>query len=192
MSRVFDFFCALAGLVLLLPVFFFIALAVKLSDGGPILYRQQRAGKDFQPFWLLKFRTMVVGADRSGLLTAQRDSRVTRIGGFLRKYKLDELPQLFNVLTGSMQFVGPRPEVPKYVERFRREYASLLSEPPGITDPASIAFRAEETLLTSSYVEEQYIAEILPQKLKLSMEYQNRRGFWSDLRIIWQTLVGVA
>jgi len=141
MQRTFDFICAAVGLPLLLPLLAAIALAIKVCDGGPVFYAQLRVGKDFKNFHLLKFRTMVPEADRHGLLTAPEDARVTRVGKFLRAWKLDELPQLLNVLMGDMQFVGARPEVERYVQQFPREYGVLLKDRPGITDPASLAYR---------------------------------------------------
>lgn len=191
-TRLFDLFSAALGLIFLSPVLLAIACAIKAEGSGPIFYCQERIGKNFRPFWLFKFRTMLVGADKSGLLTAQHDARITRVGTFLRRYKLDELPQLFNVLKGDMRIVGPRPEVPKYVEMFRPQYSLILRDRPGITDSASIAFRQEDKFLSSPQVEDQYIAEILPQKLKLSIEYQSRRSFLSDLRIIFQTIFSIA
>ena len=192
LTRAFDFLCAALGLILLSPALLVIALAIKVEGTGPILYRQQRMGKNFRPFWLFKFRTMVVGADQSGLLTSQHDARITRVGIVLRRYKLDELPQLFNVLKGDMRIVGPRPEVLRYVEMFRSQYSLILREPPGITDPASIAFCQEDKFLSSTQMEKQYVANILPQKLRLSIEYQGRRSFLSDLRIIFQTIFNIA
>lgn len=191
LSRSFDVFCAALGLLLLSPLLLLIALVIKVGDGGPVFYRQQRMGKNFRSFKLLKFRTMLVGADRNGLLTAPGDPRITRVGSLLRKCKLDELPQLFNVLTGEMQLVGARPEVAKYVEMMRPQYELILREPPGVTDPASIAFRHEERFLSSSQIEQQYLSEILPKKIRLSLEYQARRTFFSDVRILFQTVLGL-
>jgi lipopolysaccharide/colanic/teichoic acid biosynthesis glycosyltransferase len=191
----FDLLCAGFGLVPLLPVFCVIAALIKLDDGGPIFYRQPRVGRNFQLFHLLKFRSMITGADRAGLLTAPGDRRVTRVGRYLRHYKLDELPQLFNVVKGEMQLVGARPEVARYVEIFRGQYAVLLRERPGITDPASLAYRHEDQIMAAGRVagsiEEQYVEQILPAKLKLSLDYQKRRDFWSDLRILLQTILGL-
>jgi lipopolysaccharide/colanic/teichoic acid biosynthesis glycosyltransferase len=132
---------------------------------------------------------MAPGADRSGLLTAPADSRLTRLGGFLRKYKLDELPQLLNVLKGEMQLVGPRPEVERYVSLFRADYSVLLQNLPGITDPASISYRNEEKLFNAERIEEQYLSQILPDKLRISLEYQQRRNLFSDVRVLLQTLL---
>ena len=156
-----------------------------------MLYAQDRVGKNFRSFRLLKFRSMAPGSERSGVLTAPSDSRITRVGRVLRKYKLDELPQLWNVLQGDMQLVGPRPEVARYVERFRERYAILLRQPPGITDPASLAYRHEEQCFQAGAIEQQYLARILPDKLRLSLEYQRRRNFFSDLAILLHTVAGL-
>ena len=164
MNRTFNFVCAALGLLLLLPLLTVIALLVKCLDGGPVFYAQPRVGKGFRPFRVLKFRSMVVNADQDGLLTAPADHRLTRVGRLLRKHKLDELPQLWNVLTGDMQLVGVRPEVEPYVAMFREQYALLLNQPPGITDPATLVYRREETLFVAERMEQQYVSEILPEK----------------------------
>ena len=184
----FDVVAAAVGLIFLSPLLVLIALAIKLDDGGSVFYSQPRVGKDFRLFQLLKFRSMTPGADRFSLLTAPADFRLTRVGRFLRKYKLDELPQLFNVMKGEMQLVGPRPEVERYVYLFRADYAVLLQEPPGITDPASISYRNEEKLFHADQIEEQYVSQILPDKLRISLEYQKQRTIVSDIRIVLETL----
>lgn len=173
---------------MLSPLFCCIAIAIKLDDGGPVWYFQPRVGRHFQTFRVCKFRSMIPGADRASLLTAPEDSRLTRVGRVLRRYKIDELPQLFNVLKGDMQFVGARPEVERYVQMFRAEYAVILQDRPGITDPASLAYRNEEKILAANRIEEQYVEEILPAKLKLSMNYQKSRTFWSDLGVLLRTI----
>jgi len=189
MRHVFDVLCAATGLLLLSPLLALIALAMKLEDGGPVLYTQSRVGRGFRVFRLYKFRSMIPNAEHHGApLTRPGDARVTRVGTFLRKHKLDELPQLLNVLKGDMQLVGPRPELPRYVERFRPQYTALLHDRPGITDPASLVYRDEEQFLDSHDIEAQYLSEILPQKLKLSLLYSQERTFFSDLGIIWRTL----
>jgi lipopolysaccharide/colanic/teichoic acid biosynthesis glycosyltransferase len=185
--RVLNVLVAAAGLLLLLPVFAAVALAIKREDAGPVLYEQLRVGQSLRTFRLLKFRSMAVGSDRRGLLTRPSDSRITRTGRFLRKHKLDELPQLWNVLKGNMQLVGPRPEVECYVQRYREQFAVLLKDPPGITDPASLMYRREEELFHAGAIEEQYISRILPDKLRLSLEYQRRRTFFSDIAVLFQT-----
>ncbi|MGA8761251.1 MAG: sugar transferase [Candidatus Sulfotelmatobacter sp.] len=192
MYRTFNILVAGAGLLFLLPLFVLAALAIKREDGGPVFYAQPRVGERFKPFRVLKFRSMVESAEQSGLLTAPSDSRITRTGRVLRKYKLDELPQLWNVLLGEMQLVGPRPEVERYVETYREQYAVLLQQPPGITDPASLAYRREDILMTTERMEEQYISQILPDKLRLSLAYQRRRNFFSDLAVLLETLLCVS
>ena len=162
LSRVLNVVCCASGLLALSPLFALIAIAIKCDDGGPVFYLQRRVGRGFQPFRLIKFRSMTVGADQAGLLTAPSDARVTRCGRLLRRYKLDELPQLWNVFRGEMQLVGPRPEVGCYVCQFQDQYAILLNEPPGITDPASLAYRREEQLFTAGEMERQYVSQILP------------------------------
>jgi lipopolysaccharide/colanic/teichoic acid biosynthesis glycosyltransferase len=191
MYRVFNVLIAGLGLLVLSPVFAAAAVAIKREDGGPVFYGQARVGQGLRTFRLLKFRSMIVNADGGGLLTAPSDTRVTRTGQLLRKHKLDELPQLWNVLKGNMQLVGPRPEVECYVQRYREQFAVLLQEPPGITDPASLAYRREEELFHTGAIEEQYISRILPDKLRLSLEYQCRRTFYSDLGVLFQTVLSL-
>jgi lipopolysaccharide/colanic/teichoic acid biosynthesis glycosyltransferase len=189
LRRLFEMVCAGAGLLLLSPLLLLIALAIKLKDGGSVFYLQPRLGKDFREFRVLKFRTMVHEADRKGFITGPNDPRITPLGRFLRKYKLDELPQLINILMGDMQLVGPRPEVKRYVEMFHSEYALLLQDRPGITDPAALAYRHEEEILEADRLEEQYVSEILPLKLRLSLGYLERRTFLSDLGIVLRTVL---
>jgi lipopolysaccharide/colanic/teichoic acid biosynthesis glycosyltransferase len=188
---VFDVLCAAGGLILLSPLLVLIGIAIKLDDGGPIFYRQSRVGKRFRLFRVLKFRSMVCGADGSGLVTAPGDPRVTRVGRVLRKWKLDELPQLINVLKGEMQLVGARPEVGRYVAMFRQQYSLLLEDRPGITDPATIAYRHEDEILQGSCLEEQYVSKVLPDKLRLSIEYHQCRRFGSDIAILLRTVLGL-
>lgn len=192
MPRAVEVIVAGVGLILLSPILALCALAIRLEGRGSVFYSQLRVGRDFQDFRLLKFRSMSPGADMKGLLTSPNDMRVTRVGRLLRKYKLDELPQLINVLTGDMQFVGSRPEVRKYVEHFRNEYALLLRDRPGITDPASIVFRNEEKAFSKEDLEKQYVADILPRKLELSLGYQQTRTFVSDVKILIRTVIGSA
>jgi lipopolysaccharide/colanic/teichoic acid biosynthesis glycosyltransferase len=188
--RVFDTLCALVGLVFLARVFALIALAIKLGDSGPVLYSQIRVGQGLRKFRLLKFRSMFWGCAEGSLLTAPRDARVTRIGRFLRRYKLDELPQLVNVLKGEMQLVGVRPQVERFVDIFPREYGELLQTPPGITGVASLSFRHEELMFLENSIEEDYIAKILPIKLSMSLKYARTRTFLSDLEILFRTVLG--
>lgn len=189
--RMLDVFCAAAGLLILSPLLAAIALAIKLQDAGPVLYSQWRVGRNFRPFRLHKFRSMVPDADRLGrLLTAPRDHRLTPLGRILRRCKLDELPQLLNVVKGDMQLVGARPEVDRYVRMFPEEYAAILRDRPGITDPASLAFRHEDRLFGAGDVEQEYVERILPAKLKISLDYARRRDMGSDLVVILGTLLG--
>jgi len=190
LRRVFDSVCASAGLAFLAPLFAMIALGIKLDDGGPIFYSQLRVGKDLRKFRLLKFRSMHSNCAAGCLLTAPWDARVTRVGRFLRKYKLDELPQLLNVLKDEMQLVGVRPQVEKFVDIFPEEYGELLQTPPGITDLASLNFRDEELLFHENSIEEHYIAIILPIKLSIALKYSRTRTFQSDLEILFRTVLG--
>ena len=173
-----------------MPVFLCIGLAILLNSGFPVFYLQSRVGKNNRDFRLFKFRTMHSGADKKGLLTVGgRDPRVTAVGYYLRKYKLDELPQLFNVLIGNMSLVGPRPEVRKYVELYSEEQKKVLLVKPGITDLASLKFMHENDLLArSSDPEKTYIEEIMPEKLALNKEYIQHHGLGMDLKIIFATL----
>jgi lipopolysaccharide/colanic/teichoic acid biosynthesis glycosyltransferase len=188
-QSVLDRFCVAVGLVLFSPLLAAIALTIKLDDGGPVFFTQQRVGKNFKTFRLLKFRSMIVGGDRQGSLTTANDPRVTRVGRFLRKFKLDELPQLINVLKGEMRLVGTRPELECYVAMFPNEYSLLLQDCPGITDPASLVYRHEEQMLLPETVEEQYTSQILPAKLKLSLEYRRGRNIISDVGVLLRTMV---
>lgn len=191
MKRLFDIFFSLIGLLFLSPLFVVVALLIKLGSEGSVFFRQERIGKNFESFRIYKFRTMAVGADKIGpLITVGGDERITKIGKFLRKYKIDELPQLFNVLKGEMSFVGPRPEVKKYVQLFKSDYKKLLKIRPGITDPASIQYSAEETNLSlSKSWEEDYIKRILPEKIKLSLHYLDNHNFITDLKLILITVL---
>ena len=193
MRRLLDILVAALGLAILSPLFALVALAIKLQDGGPVFFSQTRVGRGFRKFRLYKFRSMTPGADRLGPpLTVPADPRVTRVGGFLRRSKLDELPQLFNLLRGDMRLVGARPELERYVEMFRREYTLLLQDRPGITDPASLAYRHEHLVLSANGVEKQYVTQILPHKLALSLGYARERTFLSDLGIVARTLLGLS
>ena len=189
--RAFDVTCATAGLLLLSPLFMIIAAAIKWDDSGPVFFFQSRVGKNLQKFRLLKFRSMVVNSGGGSYLTAPEDARITRVGRILRKYKLDELPQLFNVLVGEMQLVGARPEVERYVECFSAEYKVLLQDRPGITDLATLTFRHEDEMFEAGPIEKQYLSQILPRKLKMSLQYSEARTFRSDLVIIIRTVFGI-
>jgi lipopolysaccharide/colanic/teichoic acid biosynthesis glycosyltransferase len=190
-KRAFDFTAALVGLLLLSPVLLVVAAIIKLTSAGPVFFRQERMGRDFRPFRIYKFRSMVVNAPQlGGAITAgASDPRITKIGHIIRKTKIDELPQLINVLVGDMSLVGPRPEVPKYVEMFRDEYADVLRVRPGITDYASIKYRDEAALLgTGENTEQIYVERILPDKIALAKQYVHDQSLGLDLRLIWQTV----
>ncbi|MBI5387441.1 MAG: sugar transferase [Verrucomicrobia bacterium] len=190
MKRILDFTAALGGLILLLPLMLGLGVAVALSSGFPVLFRQDRVGQYGLGFTLLKFRTMdAIQSAEKGTFDAGNTRRVTTIGRFLRRTKLDELPQLWNVVKGEMSLVGPRPEVRKWVEAYPKCWAVVHSVLPGITDPASIRFRDEEKILArSSDPERTYREEILPQKLSLYEEYVRTQSFWGDITIIFKTL----
>ena len=190
LKRFFDIICSLIGIILLLPFFIIVSLLIIINSGFPVFYIQTRVGKNNRNFNLLKFRSMQADADEKGLLTVGgRDSRVTSIGYYLRKYKLDELPQLFNVLVGSMSLVGPRPEVNKYVDLYNTQQLQVLNVKPGITDLASLEFINENELLAqSSNPEETYINKIMPEKLALNLKYIAQQSFATDIKIIFNTL----
>jgi lipopolysaccharide/colanic/teichoic acid biosynthesis glycosyltransferase len=190
----FDLCAATIGVLLLSPLLAAIALWIRLDSPGPVLFRQVRVGRYGELFDILKFRTMSAQPDPQRLLTVGRDPRITRAGHVLRKYKLDELPQLFNVVHGTMSLVGPRPEVPRYVARYpARERELVLSVKPGVTDWASILFRDENAILGEALDPERaYIDTILPTKLEYYVRYVRERTFWVDLRIIFRTLRAIA
>lgn len=186
--RVIDVLGAAFGLIVLSPLLAAIAVVVKLTSAGPVFYGATRIGRDGRPFKLWKFRSMRVGADRGAAVTTANDSRVTRVGRLLRRYKVDELPQLWNVVTGDMALVGPRPEAPKYVEMYTPEQRAILNVRPGITSAASLQFRNEEALLTGDDWEERYVREVFPAKLRIDLEYIRRRTVASDLALILATI----
>jgi lipopolysaccharide/colanic/teichoic acid biosynthesis glycosyltransferase len=191
MKRTFDILVSAAGIVLLSPVLLVVALLIKIDSPGPVFFLQERVGRRFRPFHIYKFRTMVPEAPRLGkLITVGEDPRITRIGRVLRLTKIDELPQLLNVLKGDMSLVGPRPEVRQYVELFRPDYEEILQVSPGITDLASLRYRRESEILgQAENPEERYVREILPEKIRLAKEYLHRSSFWFDAGLIVQTLV---
>ncbi|MCE2845927.1 MAG: sugar transferase [Sphingobacteriales bacterium] len=193
MKRAFDLLLSVLVLLPLIPLLLFIGIAVILDNPGPVFYRQVRVGKNASPFRILKFRTMYRNSDRKGLLTVGgRDPRVTRVGYWLRKYKLDELPQLFNVLEGSMSLVGPRPEVEKYVALYDDNQRRVLEVKPGITDYASIQYSDENELLAKADdPERMYIEEVMPAKLKLNLDYIRDQGMLTDLKILMQTALKI-
>ena len=194
MKRIFDIFCSFMGLTVAFIPIVIIALAVKLTSEGPILYKAKRMGKDGKVFLMYKFRTMVQNADKiGGPSTSADDSRLNKIGKFLRKYKLDEIPQFINILKGDMSFVGPRPEVSSEIETYNPEIKKIiLSVKPGLTDLASIAgLHEEEILRGASDPHQAYREKIQPQKIKLQLEYIKSRNFWLDVKILIRTFLNV-
>ncbi|MFN5371780.1 MAG: sugar transferase [Bacteroidia bacterium] len=193
MKRIFDIIASLIGIILLIPFFVVIWIGIKCESQGNGFYRQTRVGFKGIDFGLFKFRTMYTGSDKKGLLTVGgRDPRITRLGYYLRKYKLDELPQLFNVLIGDMSLVGPRPEVRKYVDMYTSDQLRVLDVKPGITDYASIEFSNENELLgKSEHPEKVYTEEIMPKKLELNMKYITEQNLATDLKIIWATILKI-
>lgn len=193
-KRLFDLLFTIPGLILVFPLFLFIALWIKLDSPGPIFFRQERVGFGGRPFMILKFRTMVMNAESIGpKVTSDGDPRITRSGRWLRKYKLDELPQLINVLKGEMSLVGPRPEVPEYVAHYPADVREqVLSVPPGITDFAAIEFRDENAMLEhAADPQRTYLERILPIKLKLYLKYVRERSLWTDFVLILRTMAKV-
>jgi len=193
-KRVFDFLLSAAGLIFLSPFFLLIAILIKLDSPGPVFYRQTRIGRGGQPFRIHKFRTMTAESSSNGLqLTVGSDPRITKTGQWLRRYKLDELAQLIDILQGTMSLVGPRPEVPEYVEHYSPEQKSIvLSVRPGITDNASIEYHDENAILAESDNPEQdYIEKILPAKLEYYMRYVSKRSMMGDILIILRTFAAV-
>ena len=193
LKRAMDIVISGGALLVLWPVLVLIALAIKIDDPGPVFYRQVRVGRNGREFRIYKFRTMVVDADKKGLaITVGRDNRITRMGRILRKTKLDELAQLINVFTGEMSFVGPRPEVPKYVNMYTPYQRQVLLVRPGITDYASIAYRNENDLLAGAEdPEKMYIDVIMPDKIELNMKYLREISPLADIRLILSTIVAV-
>jgi len=190
MKRLFDLVAASFGLVLLAPLFLIVACGIKLDSPGPVFFRQVRVGRHGRHFRIFKFRTMTVNAEAKGQITIGRDRRITRLGSALRKFKIDELPQLINVVLGDMSLVGPRPEVPYYCEKYPEDARRIvLSVRPGITDRASIEYRDESTLLgAADDPERAYVEDILPVKLRYYIEYAETRSLYGDIRIIIDTL----
>lgn len=190
LKRLFDFFSSLTALIFLLPFFFIVALLIAIEGGFPVFFAQTRIGKNKIPFQLLKFRTMVKDADKLGKITiGKRDPRVTNVGHFLRSYKLDELPQLLNILKGEMSVVGPRPEVEEYVNLYTEEQNKVFLAKPGLTDYASLKYINEsEVLAKSSNPNKTYIEEIMPAKLQLNLKYIEEQGLLTDLKIIFKTI----
>jgi lipopolysaccharide/colanic/teichoic acid biosynthesis glycosyltransferase len=193
LKRLFDICFSLIGLVILSPLFALVAILIKKEDGGPVFYRGIRVGKDGKPFRIFKFRTMIPDAEKRGIYsTADDDPRITRIGRILRKYKIDELPQLINVLKGEMSFVGPRPEVPYYVEKFTEEERKILSVRPGVTDWASLWDVDEGAILAGSPDPDKAYEELIrPTKIRLQLKYVREHSFFTDIKIIILTLLSI-
>ena len=191
LKRCFDMISSLMGLILVSPSFLIVPLLIKLDSKGPVFFKQWRIGKDGKQFTIYKFRTMVQDADKMGSkITARNDLRITKIGKVLRRYEIDELPTLINVLKGDMSVVGPRPEIPRYLKHFDNlKYREVLSVRPGITDLGTITFRDEAKYLNAHNYEDIYESEILPQKLDLYLKYTRNRSFLFDLRIILKTII---
>ena len=190
LKRIFDITASLLGILVLWPFGFIIALIVKLTSKGPALYFQKRVGRHGRSFTCVKFRTMYTGADKQDFITAASDSRITPVGKFLRRFKLDELPQLWNVLAGKMSFVGPRPDVPGYADKLRGNDRRILELRPGITGPATLFFRNEEELLEKVEDKQKYNDEMIwPEKVRLNLEYLENYSFWKDIGYILITIL---
>lgn len=193
MKRAFDILASFCGLLLLSPLFLLVAIWIKLDSKGPVFYKQLRVGRGNKDFTLYKFRSMRLDSDKSGLITiGGRDSRITSSGYYIRKYKIDELPQLLNVLIGDMSFVGPRPEVRKYVDLYSEEQLHVLQVKPGITDVASIKYRNENEILAGVDDPNLYYEQvIMPDKLAMNLEYISQRSFLGDIHLIFRTLKSI-
>lgn len=189
-KRMFDFTAALGGLIVLSPVMLAVAVLVRATSPGPALFIQERVGRNGRRFRCAKFRTMRAGAEAEGTVTTARDARVTPVGRFLRRWKLDELPQLWNVLTGQMSFVGPRPDMPGYADRLQGDDRRILELRPGITGPATLLFRGEERLLALARNPKAFNdAVIYPEKLRINLIYAETRTFWRDIGYLAATLL---
>ena len=190
MKRILDIAVSFLALICLLPLLLLVAVVIKLDSWGPVFFRQERIGRGFRPFKILKLRTMIDNAQRKGgLITFAQDPRITRVGRILRQTKIDELPQLINVLKGEMSLVGPRPEVSQYVRAFQKDYEEILKVRPGMTDLASLKYRNEEAILANSdNPEEEYVLHVLPDKIRLAKDYLRHSSFLFDLRLILKTL----
>jgi lipopolysaccharide/colanic/teichoic acid biosynthesis glycosyltransferase len=187
-KRIFDFMSSFFFLLFFFPFFLLLSILIKIDSKGPIFFTQIRVGKNNKDFLLLKFRTMKVAQENLSLITVGNDNRITNIGNFLRKYKLDELPQLINILKGEMSVVGPRPEVRKYVDMYSSSQLEVLSVKPGLTDPSSIKFSNESELLgTAANPEKYYTETLMPLKIEISLNYVRTQTFIGDLKIIFQT-----
>jgi lipopolysaccharide/colanic/teichoic acid biosynthesis glycosyltransferase len=190
MKRFFDIVISFTTLVLLIPLMVVVATIIKFNSEGPVFFKQERIGKGFRPFWIYKFRTMKQTPVGHGFqVTVGNDPRITRVGWFLRQTKIDELPQLINILRGEMSFVGPRPEVPQYVQLYKQDYQEILTVRPGLTDLASLKYRDEAALLArATNPEEEYTTRVLPDKIELAKDYLRQASLLFDLKIIFKTL----
>jgi len=190
-KRIFDFLVSLLGIIVLSPIFIIVSIAIKMDSKGNVLFLQKRVGRYGKQFNIYKFRTMVTDAEKLGKqITVGNDNRITKVGAFLRKYKIDELPQLFNVLKGDMSLVGPRPEVPKYVNLYTAEQRKVLNVRPGITDMASLRYRDENDILGKvDNPEEYYINVIMKDKLSLNLEYIEKSNIFFDIYLIVKTII---
>lgn len=190
-KRIFDFLLSLAGVIILSPIFIIVSIAIKIDSKGNVLFLQKRVGRYGKEFNIYKFRTMVTDAEKLGKqITVGKDNRITKVGAFLRKFKVDELPQLFNVLKGDMSLVGPRPEVPKYVDLYTDEQKKVLNVRPGITDMASLRYKDENDILGKvENPEEYYINVIMKDKLRLNLEYIEKSNVFFDVYLILKTII---
>jgi len=188
-KRLFDFFVSLIGLILLSLVLVVIAISIKLGSKGPVLFSQKRVGKDGKVFILVKFRSMMVNQNSNNTITSKGDDRITKIGAFLRRYKLDELPELWNVLKGEMSLVGPRPDVPGYADKLKGKDRKILTLRPGITGTASLKYANEEEILAAQDDAQKYNDEVIfPDKVKINLEYYENQTIWLDIKIIFATI----
>jgi lipopolysaccharide/colanic/teichoic acid biosynthesis glycosyltransferase len=193
MKRGFDIVASFTTLLLMIPLLALVSTIIKLDSEGPVFFKQERMGRGFRPFWIYKFRTMKqTPAGHGSQVTVGDDPRITRVGRFLRQAKLDEIPQLINILRGEMSFVGPRPEVARYVQLFQAEYQEILTVRPGLTDLASLKYRDEAALLAKAEdPEEEYTKRVLPDKIRLSKDYIKHSSFVYDMGLIVKTIVAV-
>jgi lipopolysaccharide/colanic/teichoic acid biosynthesis glycosyltransferase len=188
-KRTFDFCSSLIGLIVLFPILILISFAIKIGSKGPVLFSQKRVGKDGKLFTLIKFRSMTVQQESNSTATARGDIRITKIGSFLRKYKLDELPELWNIIKGEMSLVGPRPDVPGYADRLKGRDREILKLRPGITGTASLKYANEEEILASQEDPQKYNDDVIfPDKVKVNLEYYENQSLWLDIKIIFATI----
>jgi lipopolysaccharide/colanic/teichoic acid biosynthesis glycosyltransferase len=188
-KRIFDISSSFIGIVLLLPIFLLVALAIKIGSDGPVLFKQKRVGRYAKTFLMIKFRTMVVQQDSTSTVSVKGDKRITKVGAFLRKTKLDELPELWNVLIGQMSLVGPRPDVPGFADVLEGEDRKILELRPGITGPASLKYANEEQLLAEMDNPEKYNMDVIfPEKVRINLEYYYNQNFLLDIKIIFATI----